>query len=256
MKRKNRNLTEQDTGREDGRNSTALTLTAPIVISLVSLGFGGYQYFDKRHLQRTNDELTSRAKALEIEQKKLEVRKEEIQHQPKLEIQYLESDMLSIYLQRELTSTRSIAFDRAFLKWISEIEKRMPYSVKLTLIRSAPYEEIIAAPEKVIETRISMFLIRNAGVETVSKISMNWTTTPGGRPYPINVDQLESNRGVIFVTGILNKKTHKDHGTRLVPDTELKYFDQFNNQQGDFIVRKPFSVPLIIDFGEAFHCCG
>lgn len=250
MKRKNKLLKDKVKKLGGEPTSLMLTLVAPLIISVISLIFGAYQYFDKRQLERTNEELTGRAKALEIEQKKLEVRKEEIQHQPSLEIQYLESDTLSIYLRRELIGDRVQGFDRAFLRWISQIEKRLPYSVSLSFIRTAPYEEIVAAPDRVIDARISMFLIRNAGTAKVSNISMNCTVSPSGRIYPINVAQLESNKGVIFVTEISNRKTPEYYGTRLIPGTQLKYFDQFNNQQGNFIVREPFEVPIIINPGN------
>jgi hypothetical protein len=238
MSKNKRYIKDRKAKEKEESKSSGLSTIAPVIISIVALIFGGYQYFDKKKLE-------DQVKQLDIEQKRIEIQRQEIQNKPRLAIQYIDFDISSE--KSNLASFVGYDFDKHFLQWIEkDLSDGLPYSVKLSLLKTATYEGVRSHKLNIKHCRISFFMFRNAGTSNLTNISLGFTAFPGGKSYPIKVDNLEPGRGVILIIGVSKPKTETYIGTRLIPGTQLEYFDQFNNRQESFEIREPLYVSMVV----------
>lgn len=102
-----------------------LAVWIPILVTIASLTFGAFQYFDKRVQEQA-------LLKLEVEKKELELKiieAERRQKQADISINYVVTDFQSI----QECIDHQVTFDEALLKWLSFLEKRLPFKTSLQL---------------------------------------------------------------------------------------------------------------------------
>lgn len=208
-----------------------MTVIIPIVISVLSLGFGVYQYVDKRTLEK------------EI----MDLRGKEIRQKNKADvfIQYLESDLESILTYVDHGSS----FDEACLKWLGYLQRTPNFGVRLEMVESPILREIEAYRGEVEDHYVTFLLINNTGGGKATDVSSSFSRIRNGerKDFAVKLDQLEPGDGVIFPIDHFDQRQEKYHGSRLRPrDYRLQYFDVFLNENKEITIREKLDSPKIV----------
>lgn len=210
--------------KKDNSRFTRITVILPIFISVLSLGFGVYEYFDKRELERKLAELENKAD---------------------IYIQYLETDLESIHTYVHHGSS----FDKACLQWLHHLEMTPVFGIKLEMLENPIYREIKEYKESISDHYVTFFLINNTGGNKATKISAVFDKVTNGHreDCQVELDQLEPGKGVMFLIDHFNITTRKYYGSRLVPkDYQLKYFDVFLEGWQNIKIRSKLQSPRIV----------
>jgi hypothetical protein len=109
----------------------------PIIISILSLSFNFYQYFDNKDLKDRNLKLSNTLKELEAIKSKIELRKLELMNYAKLQLNILETHLPDIVLPMKM-----IPFDEALSEFLSNLEKELPLKSKLVVIKNESYNKL------------------------------------------------------------------------------------------------------------------
>jgi len=218
-------------------NLIRIKVLIPIAISVLSLVFGAYQYFDKRNLER--------------EWKILEIELIKKKNQADITINYLETDLTSICEWVE----HGVDIDEAFLKWLSYLERILPFNVKLGMLENFIYKKIkehiknIEHDEDIQDQYISFFLIRNEGGSKATNIYTRfyeYIISGESEYFPIKIDQLDPGAGVMFCIDYFNKKTGEHYAPVLEQSSKLEYFDVFLKKKQEMFIRSKLDSPRII----------
>jgi hypothetical protein len=119
-----------------------LAVWIPILVTIASLAFNTFQYFDKRAQGET-------LKNLQIEKRKLEVditEGEKRMKQADISIDYIVTDFRSIPVRIDHMTT----FDEALLNWLRLLETALPFETSLHLRENTVYAEIKSYYEDII----------------------------------------------------------------------------------------------------------
>jgi len=218
-------------------NLTRIKVLIPIAISVLSLVFGAYQYFDKRNLEEEKNMLE-----IELIKKK---------NQADITINYLETDLASIYEWVE----HGVDIDEAFLEWLSYLESRLPFNVKLGMLENFIYKKIkehiknIEHDGDIQDQYISFFLIRNEGGSKATNIYTRFYKYINGgesEDFPIKIDQLDPGTGVMFCIDYFNIKTGEHYAPVLEQNIKLEYFDVFLKKKQEISIRSKLDSTRII----------
>lgn len=239
-----------DKGKKGKSNLERITVIIPVVISVLSLVFGVYQYFDKRDLQNVNMKLDQEIKDLDQEIKELERREKLMKNQAEIDIHYLEADLKGILRSDPEYSVSKGKFEKAFLAWLSHLERALPFDVKLEIRETIVCKEIMKYCNDTQDHYISFFLIRNAGGSKATEISTTFTRRKNDEREVclIEIGQLYPRTGVIFPIDHFNKKTRKSYGTVLSPEPryELEYIDEFLTKKIKKKIRPKLAITTIL----------
>lgn len=224
-------------------NLTRIKVLIPIAISVLSLVFGAYQYFDKRDLEKEKNMLE-----IELIKKK---------NQADITINYLETDLNSIYEWVE----HGVDIDEAILKWLSYLEDILPFNVKLGMLENFIYKKIKEhtknidpydwrqVNERLQDQYISFFLIRNEGGSKATNIYTRFYKYINGgesEDFPIRIDQLDPGTGVMFCIDYFNIKTGEHYAPVLEQNIKLEYFDVFLKKKQEIPIRSKLESTRII----------
>lgn len=224
-------------------NLTRIIVLIPIAISVLSLFFGGYQYFDKRDLEK--------------EKNKLEIELIKKKNQADITINYLETDLTSICEWVE----HGVDIDEAFLKWLSYLERILPFNVKLGMLENFIYKKIKEHVKNIEpddwgkvngdiqDQYISFFLIRNEGGSKATNIYTRfyeYIISGESEYFPIKIGQLDPGAGVMFCIDYFNKETGEHYAPVLEQSSKLEYFDVFLKKKQEMFIRSKNDSPRII----------
>ena len=198
---------------------TRLSVIIPIVVSIISLLFGAYQYLDKGELEK-------RLLQYEIREKE--------RNQADISVAYIETDLQSVY---EIKRSD-------FTGWLSHLEKVLPFNVRLRIQETTPYTEVKDFRGSAQNVHITFLLIRNAGRSEATNIDLNLKAK--GKTEVVRIDRLDPDSGVMFLIDHFDLKTGKSFGTAIRPGPELTYFDGFLKENKTATVRGKNSTVTII----------
>ena len=111
-----------------------LAVWIPILVTIASLAFGAFQYFDKRGQERT-------LLGLQIEKQELELKIAEAKRRKKqgdISVHYVVTDFQSIQEWIDHQTT----FDEALLNWLRFLKKALPFETSLHHHKNTVYTEI------------------------------------------------------------------------------------------------------------------
>lgn len=242
-----------DKEKKGKHNLGRITVIIPIVISVLSLVFGVYQYFDKRVSEKNRMNLQKVNMDLDKKIKELQQREKLMKNQADINIHYLETDLKGILMThgKGFTPFHEVNFEKACLAWLSYLETILPFDVELTMLESIVYKEIMKYRDNIQDHHISFFLIRNAGGSKATNISTIFTRRNKGKreAYPIRIDQLDPRTAVIFPIDHFNKKTQEYYDTVLLPGYGLEYFDEFLTRNKEMSIRPKLAITRIVGLG-------
>ncbi len=199
---------------------TRLSVIIPIVVSILSLLFGAYQYLDKSELEK-------RLLQYEIREKE--------RNQADISVAYIETDLQSLYetgASADLTG------------WLSYLEKVLPFNVRLRIQETAPYTEVKDFRGSTQNVHITFLLIRNAGRSEATNIDLNFNAE--GKTEVVRIDRLDPDSGVMFLIDHFDVETGESFGTAIRPGPKLTYFDGFLKENKTAAVRGKNSTVTII----------
>lgn len=208
-----------------------ITVLIPIIISVLSFGFGVYQYFDKRFIEKELNELKTKETL--------------VKNQADIYIQYLETDLESIHTY----TAHGSSFDEACLKWLRHLEATPVFGVKLELVENLIYKEIKDFRGNIKDHYITFFLINNTGANKATNISTTFYRRKNDEveDFPIKLDLIESGKGVMFAIDHFNVKTNKYYSSRLDPkDGSIEYFDVFLGEKKKIKIRPKLNSPKLV----------
>ncbi len=198
---------------------TRLSVIIPIVVSILSLLFGAYQYLDKSELEK-------RLLQYEIREKE--------RNQADISVAYIETDLQSVY---EIKRSD-------FTGWLSYLEKVLPFNVRLRIQETTPYAEVKAFRGSAQNIHITFLLIRNAGRSEATNIDLNFNIQ--GKREVVRIDRLDPDSGVMFLIDHFYAGAGEPFGTAIRPGPELIYFDGFLKENKTATVRGKNSAVTII----------
>lgn len=213
-----------------------LAVWIPILVTIASLTFGAFQYFDKRVQEQA-------LLKLEVEKKELELKiieEERRQKQADISINYVVTDFQSIQECIDHQAT----FDEALLKWLSSLEKVLPFETSLQIRENTVYAEIKSYDKDIINHNLTFLLLRNAGKSNATNIRIGFRGLEQEASLVIN--RLEPRQGVMVPIEHYDNQTKKHFGTWLIPDIRLTYFDIFLDKNKELKVREKNKVAVIL----------
>ncbi len=219
-----------------------LAVWIPILITIVSLAFGAFQYFDKRGQEQTLLDLQVEKDKLQVEKEKLELKiaeAERRQKQADISINYVVTDFQSIQERIDYQAT----FDEAVLKWLRFLEKRLPFETSLQIRENTVYAEIKSYDEDITNHYLTFLLLRNAGKSNATNIRIGFSDESGEwsdreQEHLLVLNRLEPGHGVMVPIEHYDIQTNEHFGTRLIPATRLTYFDIFLEENKEQKVRE------------------
>jgi hypothetical protein len=214
-------------GSDNKHGQKLLLVLMPIAISLASLIFGAYQYFDKRTLETKLNEL-----------KIMAARKEQ-------------SDMTVHYVQADLESFHTIGdFDTAMLSWAKRLERVLPFATNVRILDNQVYKELRDYHGEVKDHMVSFLLIRNSGGSRAKNIRFELEgTVPENKELlseKIAVEELAPGDGCIVVTGHHHAKSNERYGRSLSPGLDLQWFDVFLEEEKSLPIRRPYETATLV----------
>lgn len=218
-----------DSGKTNDSHFKKITVVISIIVSVLSLGFGVYQYFDKRGLEK--------------ELARLKIGETLMKNKADISIQYLETDLESITTHVE----HGVSFDEACLRWLDHLGKTSFFGVTYKILENPVYREIKDYRGNTQDHFITFFLINNTGGSKAIKMLTNFRRVLDrqSEDYIVEVDQLVPGEGVMFPMDHFDKEKH--YGARLLPkDYRLEYFDQYLKKEQEITIRRKLHSPRII----------
>ena len=219
-----------------------LTVWLPILVTIASLAFGAFQYFDKRGQQRTLLDLQVRKQELELKIAEAEKRT----MQADISIHYVVTDFQSIQEWIDHQTT----FDQALLNWLGFLEQALPFEVSLHHRENTVYKEIKSYDKDLTNHYLTFFLLRNVGKANATDIHIGFDNIGIGsdqeQEHLLVIDRLEPGHGVIVPIEHYDIQTNKHFGTWLIPDIRLTYFDTFLEENKELEVREKINSAAIL----------
>lgn len=209
-----------------------LAVWIPILVTIASLAFGAFQYFDKRGQERTLLDLQVKKKELELKIAEAERRKK----QADISIDYVVTDFQSIkeWIDHQTT------FDEAIFNWLRFLEKALPFETSLHHRENTVYAEVKSYGEDITNPYLTFLLLRNAGKSNATNIRIGFVAIGMGsdreQEHLLVLDRLESGHGVMVPIEHYDIQTNKHFGTWLMSAIRLTYFDIFLEKKGEFKV--------------------
>ena len=211
----------------------------PIVVSILSLLFGAWQYFDKRGLQR------------EIQKQQLKLNAAD------LIVNYLDTDIESIESQKDIVSGPNLVSDiiRCIDKIVEPLHEGYDLQLQLTAVlndidKSLQRETLGAIrpefSERIKEAespQLSFLLIRNSGRSNAVKVSLAYETLNGGEDLLIGV--IEPNRGVLIPIMAYELSNMQPLSLEITPNL-LRYTDASTGKTHEVKVRNKFKIPRFV----------
>jgi hypothetical protein len=195
--------------------SAKLTTYIPIAISVISLFFGIFQYFDARESKERlgRAELLAKQKEAEstdmkikigniqADQAAVELKTKEITRQedelallksktqvlPRVDVEYLTANADDFYVtmtDQEDEEPRKInheRFSKRFHNWIGLLHSELPFAIKkLNFVDTTPFDDLDKACQQgVALDHFQFLLLRNTGGTRASDVSVQWYEGPG-----------------------------------------------------------------------------
>jgi len=228
-----------------------LAVWIPILVTIASLAFGAFQYFDKRDQERTLLDLQVKNQELEVDIAEAEIRKK----QADISIDYIVTDFRSIPVRIDHGTTFDEAlfdalFDEALLNWLRFLETRLPFETSLHLRENTVYAEIKSYDEDITNHYLTFLLLRNAGKSNATKIRIGFDAISTGsdleQEHLLVLDRLEPGHGVIVPIEHYDIQTNKHFGTWLMPAIRLTYFDIYLEENKELKVREKYNSAAIL----------
>jgi hypothetical protein len=247
-----------------------LAVWIPILVTIASLTFNAFQYFDKRAQGETllaqEETLLAQEetlKNLQIEKGKLELKIAEGEIRKKqadISIDYIVTDFRSIPVRIDHGTTFDKAlfdalFDEALLNWLRFLEMALPFETSLQLRESTVYAEIKSYYEDITNHYLTFLLLRNAGKSDATNIrigfrigfsdeSGEWSDRE--QEHLLVLNRLEPGHGVMVPIEHYDIQTNEHFGTWLKPTSRLTYFDTFLEENKELRVRQkePYAAIL------------
>ncbi|UCG50869.1 MAG: hypothetical protein JSW58_11780 [Candidatus Latescibacterota bacterium] len=219
-----------------------LAVWIPILISIASLTFGAFQYFDKRSQEQTLLDLQVKKQELELKIAEAERRK----MQADISVDYVVTDFQSI---KEWTDHQN-TFDEAMLKWLRFLENALPYATSLHHRENTIYTEIKSYNEDTTNHYLTFLLLRNVGRSNATDIRVGFDAIDNRgdmeREHSLVLDRLEPGHGVIVPIEHYDIQTNEHFGTWLTPADRLTYFDTYLEEKKDMKVREKYDSAAIL----------
>ena len=224
--------TDQSDHKESKRSAvmTSLPIIIPIVVSIVSLLFGAYQYVDKRVLEKEKNQL-------ENQRLKYELREKE-QNTADISVDYIETKLLNIGNRERVA------------QWVKDFGEQniLPFKVKLRFQETPFYKQWNPKREDYMHNHVLFFLIRNVGRSEATNINFVIINlfAPTEKEEAIRIDRLDPGTGVMVLINDYNKSTtDPDAGgdtfgtgrERRRVKRELTYFDGFLKENKEVSLR-------------------
>jgi hypothetical protein len=226
--------------KAESQTFARITVLVPVIISLLSLVFGGWQYFEKRQIERILLRKTEAETSIQIEQC------------------YIDAKLLDIYVMlrfagedKEVRINRSIQeeeFDQAYIKWLIYLEQHLPWKVKLIPIKNICSEQLLRSiQDRIVLKEFTLYLIRNAGQYNLKDLKVSFKASPNKGDDPIEVGLLAPGQGAIFIIENQFIQSKPDYFTRLEPGREgIVFLDDFRNTKGSVAIRPRFEQARLI----------
>lgn len=206
-------------------------VVVPIAVSIASLLFGVFQYFDKRGLERDLNEQQLKMNSAD------------------LEVYYLETDLESILITSNFDDLTS-----ATLQWMEEVERyleiqnvQLQETPVLLEIADAIYgnEDLNDAQDP----QLSFLFIRNMGRANASNASLAYETRDTeyrslGRSTLV-IGVIEANHAVIVPIGAYEAHTERILSSEIKP-SRLEYTDESTGKAVAFEVRERYQSPRYV----------
>ncbi len=219
-----------------------LAVWIPIVVTIASLTFGAFQYFDKRGQEQTLLDLQVKKQELELKIAEAERRKK----QADISIHYVVTDFQSI----QESIDHQTAFDEAILNWLRFLEKALPFATSLHHRENTVYAEIKSYDEDITNHYLTFLLLRNAGKSNATNIRIGFDAIGTGsnleQEHLLVLDRLEPGHGVIVPIEHYDIQTNKHFGTWLMPAIRLTYFDVYLEENKELKVREKYNSAAIL----------
>lgn len=205
-----------------------LAVWIPILVTIASLAFGAFQYFDKRDQEQILLDLQVEKNELELKIVEAERREK----QADISIEYVVTDFQTI---KEWIA-HGTTFDEALLNWLRVLEKALPFETSLRLRENTVYAEIKSYDEDITNHYLTFLLLRNAGKSNATNIRIGFSDREQEHLQVIN--RLEPGYGVMIPIEHYDIQTNEHFGTRLMPAGHLTYFDIFLDENKEKKVRE------------------
>ncbi len=219
-----------------------LAVWIPILVTIASLAFGAFQYFDKRGQEQTLLDLQVKKQELEFKIAEAERRKK----QADISIHYVVTDFQSIQEWIDHQTT----FDEAIINWLRFLEKALPFASSLHHRENKVYAEIKSYDEDITNHYLTFLLLRNAGKSNATNIRIRFDAIGTGsnleQGHLLVLDRLEPGHGVIVPIEHYDIQTNKHFGTWLKPAIRLAYFDIYLEEDKELKVREKNNSAAIL----------
>ena len=205
-----------------------LVVWIPILVTIASLIFGAFQYFDKRAQEETLKNLELKIKEAEIREKQADI-----------SIHYVVTDFQTI----KAWSSQQATFDEeGLLNWLRFLEKVLPFETSLHIWGNTVYAEIMSYyVEDTTNHYLTFLLLRNAGKSNAKNIHIGFDAIDIGsdreQEHSLDLNRLEPGHGVMVPIEHYDILTNKYFGTWLRPAIRLTYFDSFLEENKELTVR-------------------
>ncbi|MCP3891792.1 MAG: hypothetical protein GY702_23445 [Desulfobulbaceae bacterium] len=219
-----------------------LTVWIPIIVSIASLVFGFFQYFDKRSQGKTLAALGKERQKLELKIQKAELREK----QANISVHYVVTDFQSIQEWIDHQTT----FDEALLKWLRFLEKTLPFTASLHHRENTVYKEIKSYEEDITNHYLAFLLLQNTGKSDAKSIHIGFDAIgKDDEQDQVNLlvmDHLEPGHGVMIPIEHYDIQANKHFGTWLIPANNLSYLDTYLQENKQLKVRQKDTAAAIL----------
>lgn len=196
-----------------------LSIIIPIVVSILSLLFGAYQYLDKSELEK-------RLLQYEIREKE--------RNEADISVAYIETDLKSVH---EINGSD-------FTEWLKYLEKMLPFKARLRIQETVSYTEVKDFRGAAQNVHITFLLIRNAGRSEATNIDLMFNIED--KTEAVRINRLDPDTGVMFLIDYFDVEMRKSLGTAMDVGPELTYFDGFLKENKTAPVRDKNITATII----------
>lgn len=235
--------------------SSKIVVITPIVVSVLSLLFGGYQYLEKRQYEKklleleisekeSNKRLIDMETLLQEKNNKIadyEILEKE-RNQAAISVDYIETDIVSIIRTGGLEMTG----------WLRFLKNKLPFEVNLRLQETVLYSEIqkfnLSDNNLHIDVnsrRLTFLLIRNTGNSEAMEIYITFLAS-SDKFDSLRIDRLDPKSGVMLLIEQFDAESGEYFDSRMIPDSKLTYFDGYLNEYRISNIRSKNSSATII----------
>jgi hypothetical protein len=234
----------------------------PLFVSILSISFAIYQYFDKRKIERKNATLELASNELLLKEKQYNLKADLI-------VFYVDTSLASIFsyegvmnrIQQHPVDKQE--FDRSLALWAKELSNSLPFKCSVFIVKNHKYEELRdycvnpddADPN---EHALMAMLLRNEGKFPASKVwlAFHKFDVDGSvvgeltkEQAALNIDVIQPGEAALVFISHKNNAAGKKFGIELEPDHQLHYYDNLLQKEVEMEVRIPYATPRLVDKG-------